>query len=75
MAESDGKRLLLCPSAPARAGSLLVGVVTEGGKIGYLKPSLPVTTEFIERANVSSRYFPESRFRFAAPCATGRCHN
>jgi hypothetical protein len=63
----------LCPSAPLTPKAQLFGVVTAGGQIAYLDKTIDVDAQFAEDANKGRE--PESRFRFAAPCARAGCSN
>jgi hypothetical protein len=54
---------VLCPSAPAKEGSILYGIVA-GRTIGYLDHAVAVTAEDLESAGDRI----EDRFRFARPC-------
>jgi hypothetical protein len=62
---------LLCPSARCAEGALLIGLVGAEGKVGYIKPTIPVDKEFVEQALTGRA--PEQRFRFAAPCQESGC--
>ncbi len=61
----------LCPSARCEPGALVIGMVGADGRVGYVRPALPVDEGFAERAR--SRGRPESAYRFAQPCAEGAC--
>lgn len=60
-----------CPSARAKEGALLLGLVSEGGQIAFLADPPVVTSGFLERAREGRA--PEQRFRFASPCAERAC--
>ncbi len=60
-----------CPSALCREGSLLLGVVTPGGTIGYVQPPTRIRADFVERAQAMGH--PERRFRFSADCVEAAC--
>lgn len=60
-----------CPSGRCREGSVLLGVVTRNGRLGYVSTPLIVDTEFVIRARAGPT--PESWFRFAEPCVEDRC--
>ncbi len=60
-----------CPSAPCIEGALLLGVVTETGRVSYVQPPTRIDAAFVERAQADGR--PESRFRFSAPCIEAGC--
>lgn len=62
---------LLCPSAPATEGALILGVVRADGTIGYIKDRMAATSEFLESARAHGR--PEQRFRFSSPCQECAC--
>jgi hypothetical protein len=61
----------LCPSARCEPGSIVLGVVTPDGRVGYLRPEVRVDEEFAAAARAGRQ--PEKRFRFAQPCVEGRC--
>lgn len=60
-----------CPSAFCQEGALLLGVMTAGGTLAYLRPPTRVDADFVARAKAMGR--PESRFRFSAPCIEAGC--
>ena len=62
---------LLCPSARAKPGTVLVGIAAGPGALGYVTPPVRVDDEFLAAAGDT----PERRFRFAGPCVKGDCHN
>jgi hypothetical protein len=62
---------IACPSAPCEEDSRLFGVVGVTGRVGYVTPSLAVTTEFVRRAEAGGS--PTKRFRFTAPCIGVSC--
>ncbi|NID10585.1 nitrogen fixation protein [Fibrivirga algicola] len=61
----------LCPSAPLRAGSQLLGFVKQGGGISLLAEPLPVTPGFVEAATATGP--AEERFRFVNTCVEKGC--
>lgn len=61
----------LCPSAPCKPGSLLLGVVQSDGAVDFLATPLAVTKRFSELAYQGR--MPEARFRFSAPCLRDGC--
>jgi hypothetical protein len=63
----------LCPSGRCRPGSTLLGIVGPDGRLVYAPDRIPLTDEFVQRANTAG--VPDSRFRFAEPCAHGDCGN
>jgi hypothetical protein len=69
-AEAAGREIA-CPSAPCEEDSRLFGVIGPSGRVGYVLPSLPVTTEFARRAEAAGS--PTKRFRFTAPCIGVSC--
>ena len=71
MSEGD-PRASTCPSGRCREGSVLIGIVGGDGRLGHISPALPVDAEFVARAAAGRT--PESRFRFAEPCAEARCN-
>jgi hypothetical protein len=60
-----------CPSAPCTVGALLVGVMTESGRLAYVQPPTRIDSEFVANAQAKGR--PESRFRFSLPCIEAAC--
>ncbi len=64
-------REIACPSAPCEEDSRLFGVVGPSGRVGYVIPSLPVTTDFVRRAEAGES--ATQRFRFTAPCIGVSC--
>lgn len=60
-----------CPSGPCREDALLIGVMTEAGRLAYIQPPTRVDANFVARANELGR--PESRFRFSVPCIEAGC--
>lgn len=52
-------------------GSTLLGIVGPDGQLGYVTPPMEIDREFVERAHRGRT--PESRFRFAEPCAESGC--
>ena len=60
-----------CPSAYCHEGALLLGVMTPGGTLAYLRPPTRVDADFVAKAKAMGR--PESRFRFSAPCVEAGC--
>jgi hypothetical protein len=62
---------IACPSAPCEEDSRLFGVVGPSGRVGYVIPSLPVTTEFVRHSEAVGS--PTKRFRFTAPCIGVSC--
>jgi hypothetical protein len=74
MGEREGARPenpATCPSGRCREGAVLIGIVGEDGRLGYVTPALPVDADFVSRAKAGRT--PESRFRFGEPCAEHRC--
>ena len=61
----------LCPSARCESGSILLGVVTQDGRVGYIRPELRIDSDFVAAARATRD--PEKRFRFAQPCVESRC--
>lgn len=71
---SDGAgTTTLCPSAPAEAGAMLIGVVGPDGRIARLGTPLEIDADFV--AKVKATGSPERHFRFSAPCQEGKCQN
>lgn len=63
---------LLCPSSLAKPNAELFGVLDAEGKIEYLEKPITINQTFIDTAKESRA--PEERFRFAATCIKGACH-
>lgn len=61
----------LCPSARARAGHILLGVIDRGGRVVFAPRELRVDAAFIDIARQGRT--PEQRFRFASPCLERGC--
>jgi hypothetical protein len=62
----------ICPSTtPAAAGSAarIVGVIGADGRVANLVTPIPASAAVLEAAGPR----PETKFRFAAPCAEGGC--
>jgi hypothetical protein len=68
---NDETALLLCPSSRCGEGALLLGIIGRDGQVGYIRPALIITKDFVEMAQSGRR--PEHRFRFAAPCEGKAC--
>jgi hypothetical protein len=60
-----------CPSAFAKEGVRLLGVMTPAGRVAFIHPPTHVDAEFVARVTAEGR--PEARYRFAAPCVEDRC--
>jgi hypothetical protein len=69
--EVSAKREVLCPSSTCHEGALVIALLGEDGRLGYVRPALPVDKEFVRQAGEHGD--PESRFRFADPCAQDAC--
>ncbi len=63
----------LCPSAPAREGALLIGVVEANGSVAFLPQPRVVNGSALRALKVGRE--PERRFRFASKCQRTRCLN
>ena len=83
MADSGPERsadLVLCPSAPARPGALLLGVIGPSGNVAYLPSGPVVDASMLERLAADGPV--TQHYRLASPCLTngciywaqGRCH-
>ncbi|MBP1823055.1 hypothetical protein [Mycobacterium sp. OAE908] len=64
-------RVHLCPSAPAKPGAILLGLVTPNGQIAYLTPQMRIDEDFVDVA--AKGRSPEKRFRFASTCVEAGC--
>jgi hypothetical protein len=60
-----------CPSGPCEPGAILLGLVGEDDRVGYLTPPVRIDEEFVVRANRGRS--PQKRFRFATPCVEAEC--
>ena len=60
----------LCPSAPAKEGALLLGVVNGQEQVDLLPQPLPVTKAFVETVEKGQ---PNKHFRFANKCVKSGC--
>lgn len=53
---------------------MLLGMIGADGTVGYLRPAIQVTHEFVASTSKEvAGHKPETRFRFAEPCQTSRC--
>lgn len=69
MSSEDGQ--YLCPSAPAKVGVKILGIVNADGVVEYLGSDFVATSEFVDAAAEVGD--PEQRFRFSAPCIHEGC--
>ena len=73
--DEGGKKILrkrlLCPSAPAKEGAILLGVVQPDGSVAFIKDRIEVTHEFLDIAAKDRTL--ENRFRFSSPCIGSAC--
>ena len=65
------RKRLLCPSAPANEGAILLGVVQPDGSVAFIKDRIEVTREFLGIAAKGRTL--ENRFRFSSPCIASGC--
>ncbi|URN18446.1 MULTISPECIES: hypothetical protein [Streptomyces] len=63
----------LCPSSTCHEGAVVIGVLGEDGRLGYLRPAVPVDEGFVGAARRLGD--PESRFRFAGACVRESCEH
>lgn len=63
---------ILCPSSTAELGHLLHGVVVDG-RVVPLDRAVPVDEGFLVKARLYGE--PQSRMRFASPCAATGCEH
>jgi hypothetical protein len=61
----------LCPSGRCEAGSVLLGVVQEDGRVAFLPPGFVVDEEFVRIARAGRN--PHGRFRFSTRCVESAC--
>lgn len=71
MPERRGDAPLMCPSARAEEGAILLGVLGEDGTLDYLADVVPATAQFLSL--VPSDVPPEARWRFSSPCRESAC--
>ena len=64
---------LWCPSHRCVSGASLIGIRDADGRITFLGTPLKIDADFVRVARRGSP--PETRFRFASPCAEGLCAN
>ena len=64
---------MTCPSSPCQTGAVLIAVLGEDGRLGYLRPALPVDEAFVEACGRHGA--PESRLRFADGCRQESCEH
>lgn len=64
---------LLCPSAPASEGAILLSIRDQDGVARYPREQLPVTKVFLELARSGTTPGLDARFRFASPCQQSAC--
>lgn len=67
------ERGTLCPSSACHEGAVLIAMLGEDGRLGYVRPTMPVDEQFIEAC--TGHGDPESRFRFADTCAQEACEH
>jgi hypothetical protein len=65
------KQLKSCPSSVAVKGALLLGVVNEEGRVGYISSKIDVTEELM--AQINEMPHPEKHFRFSSNCVECGC--
>jgi len=66
------KESCTCPSSICTEDALLFGIVGPDGRVGYVRPPMPVDVAFLGVVSATGGR-PEQRFRFAGPCVEGRC--
>jgi hypothetical protein len=69
--EEPLRKRLLCPSAPADANAILVGVIQSDGSVAFIKDRIEVTREFLTIAAKGRAL--ETRFRFSSTCIGSKC--
>lgn len=62
-----------CPSGRCTLGALLIGLVGRDGTVRYLGGPTPIDEDFVQAASKGRN--PQTRFRFAEPCAQKSCQN
>ena len=71
MGEDTTKPVVLCPSSPCSAGSVLLGFVKADGAVAFISETVVIDADFVQVARAGRT--PEKRFRFASPCQAKRC--
>lgn len=61
----------LCPSSTCEDGAILIGIVREDGRVGFVGGRLKVDSNFVNAARDGAS--PEARFRFGGACIKGAC--
>lgn len=64
---------MTCPSSSCHEGAVLIAVLGGDGRLGYLRPALPIDQEFVDSCERHGA--TESRLRFADECRQGGCEN
>jgi hypothetical protein len=67
------KREPTCPSGRCTPGALLIGLVGHDGTVRYLGGPTSIDEDFVQAASKGRN--PQTRFRFAEPCAQKSCQN
>jgi hypothetical protein len=70
---TESRTTPVCPSSTCHEGAVVIGVLGESGRLGYIRPPVPVDPHFAE--NASRHGDPESRFRFADNCVRHACEH
>lgn len=60
-----------CPSAPMKAGTVLLGIVNQDDEIDFVSNITKINEAFVQSAKAGIS--PEKRFRFAGPCVQSGC--
>ncbi len=61
----------LCPSSTCHDGAVVIGLLGPDGRLGYLRPAVPVDAALQHRLRADGD--PETRLRFADRCVQGGC--
>lgn len=61
-----------CPSGPAGAGSVVLGVIAARGHVAYINPNIPVTARLLDSFSQNG-VLAENRVRFACRCIQREC--
>ncbi len=68
-----GPQGTLCPSSTCHEGAVAIALLGSNGRLGYLRPAIPVDDQFIDACEGHGD--PESRFRFADACVQESCEH
>ena len=58
---------VLCPSAPALPGAILLGRFGADGNLDFLSQTIEIDSSFIDASHEAGA-IPEEHYRFSSPC-------